>query len=89
MCALDLRSRQAVGLRLTPANDVLQSMKEFYSLEESKERADDMKQMLEPFFLRRLKRDVAMGLPDKTHVTEYCHPTSVQEHLYAAAVGSC
>lgn len=45
---------------------------------------DDLRKMVSPFILRRLKRDVLKELPDKTETVVYAHFEEEQEQLYAA-----
>ncbi len=51
-------------------------------------RADQLKGMVRPFILRRLKTDpgVVSDLPDKLESREYCHLTTEQANLYESCV---
>eukprot|EP01094_Clydonella_sp_ATCC50884_P016687 TRINITY_DN2778_c0_g3_i4.p1 TRINITY_DN2778_c0_g3~~TRINITY_DN2778_c0_g3_i4.p1 ORF type:complete len:524 (+),score=131.76 TRINITY_DN2778_c0_g3_i4:614-2185(+) len=62
------------------------SMKEWSSIETSDERVRDMKALLAPFFLRRLKTNVVMGIPPKELKEHLCPMPSEQREVYTSIV---
>ncbi len=47
-----------------------------------------LRRRIQPFLLRRMKRDVAKDLPEKLEQVAYCELTSSQSEMYAKLVGA-
>jgi SNF2 family DNA or RNA helicase len=54
--------------------------------EGSKEAAMDLSRHIQPFILRRMKRDVLKELPDKIETTLTCELTDIQKDIYMAVL---
>jgi len=56
---------------------------------QSKEHLERLRKRIYPFFLRRLKDEVASELPPKTEVTSICEMTTDQKKLYQEVLAAC
>lgn len=52
------------------------------------EAAKRLRMLIKPFFLRRLKRDVAPELPPRTETVLYCELSSIERELYETLLAS-
>ncbi|MFM7201232.1 MAG: DEAD/DEAH box helicase [Myxococcota bacterium] len=55
--------------------------------EGSAQRREELKLRLGPFFLRRLKQEVAQELPPKTEILHFCELSPAQQALYRVLIG--